>query len=63
MISLVDWHIALNRVSGAMVLKFHKAEPADLRAWATALRQLANAMDAAGALAEGVVEEVGDDAA
>jgi hypothetical protein len=40
-ISLVDWHIALNRVSGAMVLKFHKAEAADLRTWAAELRRLA----------------------
>jgi hypothetical protein len=47
MISLVDWHIALNRVSGAMALKFHKAEPADLRARAAELQRLANAMNAA----------------
>jgi hypothetical protein len=24
-ISLVAWHLALNKISGAMVLKFHKA--------------------------------------
>jgi hypothetical protein len=26
-ISLVAWHLALNKISGAMVLKFHKASP------------------------------------
>jgi hypothetical protein len=47
-ISLVAWHLALNKISGAMVLKFHKAEPADLRGWAAALRHMANAMDVRG---------------
>jgi hypothetical protein len=29
-ISLVAWHLALNKISGAMTLRFHKAGPADL---------------------------------
>jgi hypothetical protein len=53
-VSLVDWHIALNRVSGATVLKFHKAEAADLKAWAAELRRLADAMDTAATVAAAV---------
>jgi hypothetical protein len=52
-ISLVAWHLALNKISGAMVLKFHKAEPADLRGWAAALRHMANAMDVVAGKDEG----------
>ena len=52
-ISLVAWHLALNKITGAMVLKFHKAEPADLRGWAAALLHIANAMDVVAAVAAG----------
>ena len=52
-ISLVAWHLALNKIGGAMVLKFHKAEPADLRGWAAALRHMANAIDVVAAVAAG----------
>lgn len=44
-----------------MVLKFHKAEPTDLRDWATTLRQIANAMDVAAAAAVATGEYVEDD--
>ena len=59
-ISLVAWHIALNKISGAMVLKFHKAEPADLRGWAAALRDMAKAMDVVAAVAAGKDEGDGN---
>jgi hypothetical protein len=44
-ISLVDWPLALNRMSGSMVLRFHKATAKDLQAWAMELRRLAKAME------------------
>jgi hypothetical protein len=44
-ISLVDWHIVLNRVSGSMALRFHKATAEDLHAWAAELQRLAKAME------------------
>ena len=50
-ISLVAWHLTLNKISGAMVLKFHKAERTDLRGWAAALRDMASAMDVVAAVA------------
>ena len=40
-ISLVTW-----------ALRFHRAEPADLRLWATTLRRMANAMEVSAAVAE-----------
>jgi hypothetical protein len=51
-ISLVTWHLALNKISGEMALRFHRAEPADLRLWATTLRRMANAMEVSAAVAE-----------
>jgi hypothetical protein len=51
-ISLVEWHVRINHVSGSMVLHYTKAAPADVLLWARQLHRLAHEMKTA-ALAAG----------
>jgi hypothetical protein len=44
---LLGWHKALHEVTGAMALRWCRANAGDLRAWAHELRAIAAAMEAA----------------
>jgi hypothetical protein len=46
-ISLVEWHIHINQVSGSMCLRYTRATPAEVLSWARQLHKLAHEMKAA----------------
>ena len=46
-ISLVEWHIRINQVSGGMCLRYTRAKPAEVLYWARQLHKLAHEMKAA----------------
>ena len=52
-IDLNRWHHALHQVTGAMALRFNKANAADLECWAAMLRTVAGEMEAQVLLQEG----------
>jgi hypothetical protein len=47
MVDLLGWHGTLHEVTGAMALRWGKADAGDLAGWAHELRTIAAAMEAA----------------